>query len=174
MLTRRWVDDRFAPGKRALPPDESAALFIPVEVGEGSGDFQDPMKPAGRQAHGIGGSPNQNDAPSESGCAICSITGAGQLALVEIPDRPKAANRRACRSRAPATRSLTSADPSAGGGRIRSEAVTAGTSMDRSIRSSRGPDIRAWYCAMQRSFGCRRQTNQAPSPVRSGRDSSPR
>jgi hypothetical protein len=32
--------------------------------------------------------------------------------------------------------------PSAGGGRIRSEAVTAGTSIRRSMRSISGPEIR--------------------------------
>ncbi len=34
--------------------------------------------------------------------------------------------------------------PSAGGGRIRSAAVTAGTSMRRSIRSIKGPEMRTW------------------------------
>ena len=47
-------------------------------------------------------------------------------------------------SRAAATRAATSADPSAGGGRIRSAAVTAGTSMRRSMRSISGPEMRAW------------------------------
>ena len=36
-------------------------------------------------------------------------------------------------------------------------AVTAGTSTRRSMRSSNGPEIRDWYCAMQRSFCWRRQ-----------------
>ena len=40
---------------------------------------------------------------------------------------------------------------------MRSAAVTAGTSMTRSMRSRSGPERRAWYCAMQRSFGWRRQ-----------------
>ena len=48
-------------------------------------------------------------------------------------------------ARAAATRAATSAEPSAGGGRIRSAAVTAGTSMTRSMRSSSGPEMRAWY-----------------------------
>ena len=56
-----------------------------------------------------------------------------------MPDKSRAAKRRACRSRARATRASTSAEPSAGGGRIRSAAVTAGTSIDRSMRSSSGP-----------------------------------
>ena len=44
-----------------------------------------------------------------------------------------------------------------GGGSIMSAAATDGTSMTRSIRSRSGPERRTWYCAMQRSFGCRRQ-----------------
>ena len=60
-------------------------------------------------------------------------------------------------ARARATRAATSLLPSAGGGRIRSAAVTAGTSMLRSMRSSSGPDSRVWYSAAQRVFGPRRQ-----------------
>jgi hypothetical protein len=45
-------------------------------------------------------------------------------------------------SRAAATRAATSAEPSAGGGRIRSAAVTAGTSIRRSMRSISGPEMR--------------------------------
>src|SRR5262249_61936446 len=56
-------------------------------------------------------------------------------------------------ARAPATRARTSALPSAGGGRMRSAAVTAGTSICRSIRSSSGPDSRVWYSAAQRVLG---------------------
>jgi hypothetical protein len=59
--------------------------------------------------------------------------------------------------RAAATRAATSAEPSDGGGRMRSAAVTEGPSMIRSMRSRSGPERRAWYCAMQRSFGWRRQ-----------------
>ena len=43
-----------------------------------------------------------------------------------------------------ATRAATSAELSAGGGRARSAAPTAGTSMQRSIRSSSGPDSLPW------------------------------
>src|SRR5829696_5426329 len=38
-----------------------------------------------------------------------------------------------------------------------SAAATDGTSMTRSMPSRSGPERRAWYCDMQRSFGCRRQ-----------------
>ena len=47
-------------------------------------------------------------------------------------------------SAAAATRAATSRDPSAGGGRTRSAALTAATSTCRSIRSISGPDTFAW------------------------------
>ena len=71
------------------------------------------------------------------------------FAIVGLPDKA------VWRSRASATRSATSRLPSAGGGRMRSAAVTAGTSMCRSMRSSSGPDKRVWYWAVQRVLGPR-------------------
>jgi hypothetical protein len=61
---------------------------------------------------------------------------------LRICGNPAAAKRAAWIWRAAATRDATSAEPSAGGGRIRSAAVTAGTSMRRSIRSISGPEMR--------------------------------
>ena len=78
-----------------------------------------------------------------SGAAIFSITEGAHWAL-QVTARPSAAKRSRWIARAAATRAATSADGSAGAGRIRSAAVTAGTSMRMSMRSSSGPESRAW------------------------------
>ena len=70
---------------------------------------------------------------------LSESAGAVDFAVVDDVD---SAEDGACAANA-ATRAATSADPSVGGGRIRSAALTAGTSIRRSMRSISGPEMRA-------------------------------
>ena len=82
--------------------------------------------------------------PAESGAAISSSRLPSQSALVRARGCLSAAKRSAWIARAAATRARTSALPSDAAGSTRSAAETAGTSICRSIRSSSGPEMRAW------------------------------
>ena len=75
--------------------------------------------------------------PGVSGEACASSASPSSSALVRGPSGPW---RPRWSARAAATRAATSADPSAGGGRVRSAALTAGTSICKSMRSSSGPE----------------------------------
>ncbi len=122
----------------------NAADFIgAIKIGEGARDAQYAVVAAGGEPHRVGGFAQQRH-PLASGRATSSSTAPDTAALLRTCGKPIAAYRATWRSRASATRSAISRLPSAGGGRIKSAAVTAGTSICRSMRSMSGPEMRAW------------------------------
>lgn len=135
---------------------ETADPGLAVEIGEGAGDLQNAMEAAGGEAHGVGRLADELDAVAVRASRLLKRRrGAGRVGGDAVePQRGVALLLQAARRRD------TGSDLGRAfrrRGRIRSAAVTAGTSITRSMRSRRGPEIRAWYCAMQRSFGWRRQ-----------------
>ncbi len=128
---------------------DAADLVLPVEIGERAGNLQDAVITAGGEFQFLRRIPQKLHAGG-IGAAKSSMSAVEQRALVEISGRPASAKRRICRSRAIATRAATVALDSAGRGRMRSAAETAGTSMRISMRSISGPEMRPWYSLMQR------------------------
>ena len=114
-----------------------AAAF---EVGERSCDAQHAVEAAGRQAEAVdrlgdelaAGLVERGDLLQQ--LAVGFGVGADAVTLV-APGLDGAGL---------ATRAATCALPSAGGGSVKSAALTAGTSMWRSMRSNSGPEMRDW------------------------------
>src|SRR3954463_8840589 len=105
------------------------------------------MKAAGREAHGVGGLADKREPLRIRPRHLFERRrGAGRVSRDALQVERGVAPRLGFARRGDPRGDLGRAF---GGGRIRSEAVTAGTSMIRSMRSSSGPEIRAWYCAMQ-------------------------
>ena len=119
-----------------------ADLLGAVEVGKRAGDPEHAVIAARRQPHGLGGVAQefralrvrlrdllqQRSRRLRIGANLWQ-SGGRETRKLNVARR--------------ATRAATSAEPSAGGGRIRSAAVTAGTSIRRSMRSINGPEMRA-------------------------------
>ena len=133
------------------PPD----AVVAVEIGQRPGDPQHAVEPASGQAHRLG----RLRAAASGRCPLrpCDLLDHRRRARRRWwrrPARPMRGIALRCARRGRQRRAgRPRPSPRAGGGRMRSAAVTAGTSMTRSMRSRSGPEMRAWYSAAQRSFG---------------------
>ena len=114
-----------------------------VEIGERAGDLEDAVIAAGREAHLVGGGAEKRHRALRR-AAPPARSGRRALGVGGHAARRAQRSARAWSARAAATRLATAALASAGAGRMRSAAVTAGTSMRMSMRSRSGPERRAW------------------------------
>ena len=98
---------------------------------------------AADKCHGVGRLAQQ----AQSGCVgpgdFLEQAAVGLGIGAQTAASPSASKRARWRKRAASTRAAISALASLGGGRVRSEALTAGNSIWMSMRSSNGPEIRA-------------------------------
>lgn len=110
------------------------------QIGDSARHAQDAMIAARRQLHALGGF-GQKPGARRIGLG----DGVQQFAVrFGIGADGKALEAFALDGRALATLAATSALPSAGGGKVRSLAVTAATSTCRSMRSNSGTKMRCW------------------------------
>ena len=133
-------------GERAIRQrlgEMHAADFVgAVEIGERARDPQHAMIAARREPHRVGGFAQQREAARVRPGHIFQHRARDRRIAADVRQSDRGITR-GLPLAGGATRSATSRLPSAGGGRMRSAAVTAGTSMCRSMRSSSGPEMRA-------------------------------
>ncbi len=120
---------------------DSPDLLRPRQIGDGSGDPQHAVEAARRQAHRRRRVGEQLAARLVGRCDLVEQLAVG-FGVGARPVAVEALGLDLARRRRRAA--ATSALPSAGGGKVRSAADTPGTSTCRSMRSSSGPDTRAW------------------------------
>src|SRR3954464_14642950 len=123
-------------------------MLLAVEIGERAGDLEDAVEAAGREPHGVGRLAHEGEAvPVGTGDLLDQRRRAGGVGGDALDAERGEALRLHPPRRGDAPGDLGRAF--GGAGRMRSAALTEGTSMTRSMRSISGPERRAWYCAMQ-------------------------
>jgi hypothetical protein len=121
-----------------------AANFVgAIEIGECTGYAQHAVIAACRQPHGIGGLAQERKPARIRPRHILEHRARDGGVAVQMRQTDRRIARRLPLARCSDTLGNFAAS-SAGGGKRRSAAVTAGTSICRSMRSMRGPDMRVW------------------------------